>query len=300
MSESQKAAIAVQLTMANKNMGITVFTDDEIRDITYGFTPLSDAEKVPIGAPERISVDQPPELGADGEPIPQAGQPKPVVVPGAKPTLIAKPKPVLKAASDRDILRVLETAIRSGDRETVASIIGLATYKYGSVQAQLPPTLADRLIGYGLSIADDDIDTEAGGRETDAHVTIKYGLTAPDASALGDVQVQLNGRLTALKKAQSLSFTLGKSKYFAGADNDVVYVDVKGEDLAAVHRAISAKLPCAPSSHPTYQPHATVAYVKSGTGQKYTGWDGLDGMTVYVEYVTLSDADGNRVEVSLG
>jgi hypothetical protein len=124
LSESQKAEIAVKLSMVNKQMGITVFTDDEIRDITYGFAPLSDDEKVPIGAPERISVTAPPPIGEDGKPIPQdtLGQPiapaKPVTVPG-KPV---KP-PVLKAAEDRGILAILEAAIVAKDRATIDRIL---------------------------------------------------------------------------------------------------------------------------------------------------------------------------------
>lgn len=293
LSESQKAEVAAKLALVNKEMGITVFTDDEIRKITYDFSPLSDSEKVPIGAPEKISVTEPPKLGSDGQPLPQEGQTPPPAIP-------AKPKLVPRAAEDKDLLRVLETAIRVGNQDVVARIIGLATYKYGSTQVQLPPSIADKLIAFGLSIPDADIMEAEGGRETDAHVTVKYGLLAPDADALGNVQVQLNGRLTSLNKAGSVRLTLGKTLVFNGADYDVVVVDVKSEDLAAVNRAISAKVQCAPSSHPTYQPHATVAYVTAGAGSKYAGWAGLDGVTVYAEYVTLTDADGNRTQVPLG
>jgi hypothetical protein len=118
LTELMKATIAEKLAMTNKAMGLTVFTDDEIRDITYGYSPLSDAEKVPIGAPERISVTQPPELGADGQPVPQAGQPKPVVA--------AKPVPALKAAEQlHTLLRDLETAIEQKDLAAVGRLLEL-------------------------------------------------------------------------------------------------------------------------------------------------------------------------------
>jgi hypothetical protein len=124
LSESQKAEIAVKLSMVNKQMGITVFTDDEIRDITYGFSPLSDDEKVPIGAPERISVTAPPPIGEDGQPIPQdtAGQP----IAPAKPVVAVKPAPkvpALKAAEDVGLLAVLEAAIVAKDRTTIDRIL---------------------------------------------------------------------------------------------------------------------------------------------------------------------------------
>jgi hypothetical protein len=104
MSELDKATLATKLAMVNKEMGITVYTDDEIRDMSFGKAPLTDAEKVPIGAPERISVTQPPELGADGQPIPQPALPN---------------TPEIKAA-----LRALEEAIEADDAEAILKILG--------------------------------------------------------------------------------------------------------------------------------------------------------------------------------
>ncbi len=286
--QNQQADYGVKLATVNKTQGKVIITDDEIRKMAFDLDPLTPAQKQAIADEAAAKIQQAQEaMQATAQPAEGDQKPTPFK------------KPALKAAEDQ-VLHVLEEAIRAGDRTTVDKILGLATYAYGSTQVQLPPSIADKLFGFGLSIADADIDTEAGGRETDAHVTVKYGLQAPDAEVLGNVQVQLNGRLTALKKAGSLSFTLGKSSYFAGTDYDVVVIDVKGEDLAAVNRAIASRLSCAPSSHPTYVPHATVAYVKPGTGEKYTGWDGLNGVTVYAEYITLSDAEGNKTVVPLG
>jgi hypothetical protein len=107
MSELDKATLATKLAMVNKEMGITVYTDDEIRDMSFGKPPLTDAEKVPIGAPERISVTQPPELGADGQPIPQP------VMPGSLPNT-----PEIKAA-----LRALEEAIEADDLEAIGRLL---------------------------------------------------------------------------------------------------------------------------------------------------------------------------------
>jgi 2'-5' RNA ligase len=295
LDEDGKAKYALTLATVNKTQGVTVFTDDEIRDMAFDMEPLADSEKVPIGAPERISVASPPELGADGQPVPQVGQPVAAVPAKAKP-------PALKAAEEREerhLLRVLTAAIKRGDRETIDRVIGLAGYKYSSVQAELPPSVAAPLLAFGETIAEADLYAPEGGRETDPHVTVKYGLTVPDAAALGDVQAQLNGRLTALKKAGRLSMTMGKTSVFSTPDYDVVVVDIKSEDLAAVNRAIASKLQCAPSDHPSYVPHATVAYVQPGVGQKYAGWAGLDGTTVFLDTLVLSEPDGSRTEVAL-
>ncbi len=93
LSEMQKAEIAAKLALTNKEMGITVFTDDEIRKICYGFAALPDAEKVPIGAPEKISVTSAPGLG-EAEPL--AAQ-----------------------------LAALEAAIEADDLDKIAELIGV-------------------------------------------------------------------------------------------------------------------------------------------------------------------------------
>jgi hypothetical protein len=105
LSEMQKAEIAAKLALTNKEMGITVFTDDEIRKVTYGFAPLSDAEKVPIGAPEKISVTAPPELGEDGQPI---AQPEAPPSPDAKPLIAAQLKALEQAIEDDDLVKIAE------------------------------------------------------------------------------------------------------------------------------------------------------------------------------------------------
>lgn len=113
LSEVQKADIADKLANANKAMGLTLFTDDEIRKISYGFDPLDPSEIVPIGAPERISVTSPPKLGEDGQPIPQQGQ---VVTP-----VPVKPSPTVMQAQ----LVALEAAIEADDLDAIVEILGL-------------------------------------------------------------------------------------------------------------------------------------------------------------------------------
>lgn len=300
LSESQKADIAYKLAQTNKAMGITVFTDDEIRKVTYGFDPLSDEEKVPIGAPERISVTAPPPLGEDGKPIPQIGPDgKPITtpalaaVPAAAP---AKPKsPVLKAATLSRTLKALEAAIEADDLQAIGKILDLQQYKYGSTQVQLPPDVAEKLFAVGRSIPDADIYEPEGGRETDAHVTVKYGLLEPDADRLAAVVVRHS---MSLGKMGRISLTLGDTNIFATPDYDVVYAEVHSPDLIGVNRAIATRLPTE-STHAVYIPHATIAYVKPGTGKKYIGLTSLSGIPVIVDSIVLIDVDGVKTEISL-
>jgi hypothetical protein len=106
-----RAELAVKLTMANKQMGVTVFTDDEIRKLCYGWEPLAPDQKVPIGAPERISVaEPPPEGGPDDTPAP-----------GTEEDIANKAKAAPLAAQ----LAALEAAIEESDMDAIAKIIGV-------------------------------------------------------------------------------------------------------------------------------------------------------------------------------
>ncbi len=121
LSELQKADVSMKLALTNKAMGITIYTDDEIRDIAYGFKPLKDSEKVPIGAPERVSVTAPPDIGEEtGLPIKQEGpQPAP-----------AKPKggaPGDSGAPNAEMLAALEAAVEADDLMAVGKLLGLTT-----------------------------------------------------------------------------------------------------------------------------------------------------------------------------
>lgn len=283
-TEPWRAELALKMATTNKTQGAVVFTDDEIRKTCYGWAPLKPEEKVPITAPERVSATAPtPAADAQGRPI-VAAPPKP---------------PALVAAEDAELLRVLEAAIVAGNEEVVHHIIGLQQYKFGSTQVQLPPDVAERLFALGRSIPDDDIFEPEGGRETDAHVTVKYGLLEPDAALLSQVIVNRGASTPTLNKYGAITLTLGKTAMFSTPDYDVVFVTVDSQDLQALNRAISNGVPVAPTAHSEYQPHATVAYVQPGTGVKYVGLDALAGTEVSIDTLVLTDRDGNKSEVSL-
>lgn len=314
-----RSALAEKMAMTNKVQGATIFTDDEIRATCFGWRPLTPEQKVPITAPERVSATAPtPEADAQGRPIPAAPA-----------------KPGLTAAEDAELLRVLTEALEAGNIEVVERIVGLqqpqtfnidkgltrkeaiaearrrtnkdfrgvtydpasglltllqtGPYKYGSTQVQLPDAAAEKLFALGRTIPDADIYEPEGGRETDAHVTVKYGLIDPSPEKLFEI----------VARRGPISFTLGKTAMFATRAYDVVYVTVKGTDLADLNAAISLGVDVKESDHAAYVPHATAAYVQPGTGVKYVGLDALDGVEVSVDTIVLCDVDGNKTEVSL-
>jgi 2'-5' RNA ligase len=53
---------------------------------------------------------------------------------------------------------------------------------------------------------------------------------------------------------------------------DVVKIDVKSKDLAAMNAKLTSDLQCT-VKFPDYHAHATIAYVKPGCGKKYKGME---------------------------
>ena len=72
--------------------------------------------------------------------------------------------------------------------------------------------------------------------------------------------------------------------------SDVLKVDVEGEDLHRLN-GVLAGLPHV-DTQPTYRPHATIAYLKPGTGAIYVAL--LDPLNIEVEATRLVFSDRNR------
>lgn len=140
--------------------------------------------------------------------------------------------------------------------------------EFSSTQIQLNPSIADRIKAMGMQIPDSELADD--GRETDPHVTLKYGLHTNDPN---DVSALLHGE-------PAIRYKLGKTSLFPASgdrDYDVVKVDVHSPDLHRINAKIAGALEHT-DTHPEYKPHATVAYVKAGMGKKYEGLDDCEGL----------------------
>lgn len=168
-------------------------------------------------------------------------------------------------------------------------------HKYSTTHFNLPAKLCGKVLSLAAVIADEDLSED--GREDEPHITIKYGLHTNSAS---DVR-------KAVKSFGPVTVTLGRTSIFpasetqsqrGGSQFDVVKIDVEGDDLRRLNKAISSALSHT-DSHPTYQPHITLAYVKPGRGKVYAGLYDLEGVTVTFDRLTFSDALGRTQTVSL-
>lgn len=144
-------------------------------------------------------------------------------------------------------------------------------------------------------IEKDDVYNPEGERDygiqghTSAHVTVLYGIhkDVPDE----DVEALI-------EKMTAPEVTLKKIGMFDNADKgfDVVKFDVTGKELHDMNNMFT-DLPHT-NDYPDYHPHATLAYVNAGTGDKYTRTL-KDGLTVKPNKIVYSKANGTKKEYKL-
>lgn len=161
--------------------------------------------------------------------------------------------------------------------------------EFSSTQLQLPKSVAKKVTALAESIPDEDLDDD--GRETDPHVTVKYGLHTNDAGKVRRV----------LFKEPPVTVKLGNTSFFSASesgDADVVKVDVESDDLRRLNRKIAKALEHS-DTHTTYKPHVTVAYVKPGKGKDYEGRSDLAGQTVTIDHLLFSAKNGTKVSIPL-
>jgi len=159
-------------------------------------------------------------------------------------------------------------------------------HEFSSTQFDLPKDLADATRAASMKIPDADLAED--GRETNPHIILKYGLHTGDPEAVR----------AAIGDAGPVEVKLGKTSVFKGEKADVVKAEVEGPALHALNQRIADALPHT-DTHPTYQPHVTLAYVKPGLGEKYAGMRDLEGKTIRLDRVTFSDQNGRTTEVPL-
>jgi hypothetical protein len=184
--------------------------------------------------------------------------------------------------------------------------------KRGCVMVPLSGTAAQAVLNAGKSIADDDLAED--GRETDPHVTVRYGfMPSVEASEVERIALPYG----------PIGFTLGHTGVFAGSEHDVVYFTVnpnKSDGLVPSSPVSGVPTAVYPSSdralwelhealgdlshedtHPTYIAHACIAYVKPGLGEKYAKMIGYprSGIGCFATELAYSSAGKERSIIPL-
>ncbi len=164
-------------------------------------------------------------------------------------------------------------------------------HDYSSTQIMLPPDVSRDVSRLAAAIPNEDLAED--GREDAPHITVKYGLhDRPEV--LENVTELLAGE-------PPITVTLGETSFFPNGESgngDVVKLDVSSPDLRRLNAKIGDALPHT-DTYPVYKPHATVAYVKTGLGEKYAGDATLKGRTVEIDRIVFAAANGQETEIPL-
>lgn len=176
----------------------------------------------------------------------------------------------------------------------------MTTHSFSNTQVEIPGWHAAALRKMGMRIADADLNAEAGGgngggssstgRESEAHITVKYGLS--DEKPTAELKRALSGFGPVTAK-------FGKTSLFKNEDADVVKIDIDSPDLRRLNALVAKTVETPGNTHPTYIPHATIAYVKPGKGEKYANDGTLNGQTVTFHEVVFSGKNGERQVIPL-
>jgi len=208
-----------------------------------------------------------------------------------EPPTVTHPNPELDrqpilAETNRGTVLVANPNNKTGVSEIKDRSDEPSDYKFSSTQVNLPKEIADQIIAFGKRIPDTDLADD--GRETEPHITVKYGLHGSDPKFVQD----------ALAGERPATVKFGKVSLFENDEFDVVKIDVDSPDLHQLNKKVAESQPVT-DTFPTYQPHATIAYVKKGKGAKYVGDTFLEGKTATLDSVTFSGRDGDKVEIPL-
>ena len=166
--------------------------------------------------------------------------------------------------------------------QTLAKLaaLQLAKYSFGSIEADIDPVSeAGRLISvFRSSIEEEDL---AGkGRETNAHVTVRYGIMDSDTDDLREFLSQL----------RPFEITFGMTRIFPPnvhtEDAAVIFVEVFSDELKRLNE-LAAQHANYKEADFEYHSHATIAYVDPEAAWKYIGSEALVGVTYRVDALTI-------------
>lgn len=170
---------------------------------------------------------------------------------------------------------------------------GESEYEYQSTQLDLPTALAKEIKKFAKKIPDADINTQAGGREPDSHVTVVYGI--------GNTITPEQMRVFAMQE-QPIEISLDKVTLFEPEDKDydVLKIDVVSSGLHQLNENIRSMIGAPGETFKTYTPHITVAYIKKGTCKELVNNTQFQNKKVTIDNLTFSTKKGEKYMLPLG
>jgi 2'-5' RNA ligase len=156
----------------------------------------------------------------------------------------------------------------------------------------LPDDVAAKIMGYSALIPDEDIYEDGSGehgRETEPHITVKYGLHTNNGDEVAEV----------LAGKGSAEATLGEMTAFENEDYTVLKLDVDSPDLHKLNKKVGDDLEVT-DSYPEYHPHVTIAYLRKEADWKKYACGIFEDMEVVFHELLFSSADDVETDIELG
>ena len=164
---------------------------------------------------------------------------------------------------------------------------------FGWTSIDVPQKVIEKVKEIQETIDEDDLFIKKEGDwkyglEDDFHITVKWGIVTKDPEEVKKAVEGFHGG----------EVNLYKTSLFENDEYDVLKVSVDSDALTELNKGISEKLETE-DSHPTYNPHITIAYIKSGRGKKYTGGNEFEGTRFSFDKIRFEDSDDKVTGIKL-
>jgi len=190
----------------------------------------------------------------------------------------------------RDAMRAGEIPNEAGPDlyKDVDSFASGQDFDLCSTQINLPAAVAARIQKYQQQIQTADLADH--GLETEPHITVKYGIHHDDPESIRQI----------IEGAGPFRIRLGKLSVFEGThDGDVLKVEVESPELRLLNKKIGTGVDVT-DTHPEYNPHVTIAYLKPGKAEQYVaGSNDLAGVEFKADTVQFCGQDGKQTAIKL-
>jgi len=173
---------------------------------------------------------------------------------------------------------------------------------YSWIHISVPQNIAAKTVSFSNSIPNEDLYVESDekgevvhgnnwtyGVEDDPHITVKWGILTKDVDEIKELLQDMKGGVISLKNVD----------IFETDDYDVLKVTIDGKALRAINKVISDNLETH-NTFPTYNPHITLAYLKTGKGENYQGDSQFKDLTFEFNEVIFEDYEDKQTAIKLG
>ncbi len=147
--------------------------------------------------------------------------------------------------------------------------------------------IRSKILDLANTIAQDDLDTK--GREADPHITLLPNIHSAESDQVRHV----------VRDQGDIAARVGEIIVLDHPEYDVVVLGIDSQTLHDLHYRLEDSLPNTPTFD-YWRPHITLAYVKKGEGEKYTGKNALTGQVLGFNKLIFSDPLRRQESISFG